>query len=186
MALQHENTMVTRVAEFRAIGLDAAKFTGTPPAAQPYNLRPRQIPQQPPLPQLPADSAPSPRTCYTCGLPGHVKKDCPQPAAPASGNPSASSSGGSSSSKNPANKSKDGGIQGSSPYASRNTIFASEKTNGAVCGYCQQCGHTIDQYRKKKYADARASQNIAQPVDDESWNLGNLLIDLYASCVSSR
>ena len=57
MALQHENTMATRAAEFRAIGLDAAKFTGTPPAAQPYHPRSRPIPQQAPLPQLPAGSA---------------------------------------------------------------------------------------------------------------------------------
>ena len=30
MALSHENTMATRAAEFRAIGLDAAKFLNTP------------------------------------------------------------------------------------------------------------------------------------------------------------
>ena len=52
MALQHENTMATKAAEFRAIGLDASKFTGAPPATQPYNPRPRPVPQQPPLSQL--------------------------------------------------------------------------------------------------------------------------------------
>ena len=30
MALSHENTMATRAAQFRAIGLDAAKFFNTP------------------------------------------------------------------------------------------------------------------------------------------------------------
>ena len=143
--------------------------------------KPRQAPQQPPLPQLRAGSVPQPRTCYTCGQHGHVKKDYPHSAQPAGGTPSASSSGGSSSTKNPTNKSKDGGSQGSSPYPSKNTIPASERTFGALCAYCQRIGHTIDQCRKKKYDDTQASQNFAQPVDDGSWNPVNLSTDLYAS-----
>lgn len=40
MALSHENTMATRVAKFRAICFDGAKFLNTPLTPQPYNPRP--------------------------------------------------------------------------------------------------------------------------------------------------
>ena len=152
MVVSHENTMATRATKFRAIGLDAAKVLNNPQTPQPYNPRPRPAPQQP-FPQHPAGSAPPPRTCFTCGQPGHVKRVCPKLAPPLGDIPSASFNGDSSSTKIlTSDKAKESGSQGSTPYPAKTPIPSSKITFGALCTYCQRIGHVIEQCRKKKIA----------------------------------
>ena len=100
--------MAIRAAEFRATGLDPARLLVNPPVTQPYQ-QPKPPPQQQ-QPTLPAGSAPQPRTCFTCGHPGHVKIDYPQSAPPLGGPPKPACTDGNNAKSSANEKAKEGRI----------------------------------------------------------------------------